>query len=80
MGGLADTIDDEDTGFLFDEYTPAGLEQAVRRALALYAQPDDWAVHVHRAMVRQWGWQQRGPQYIDLYRRALARRRALAEA
>ena len=81
VGGLADTIDDEDTGFLFDEYTPAALEQAVRRALALYARPADWETHVRRAMGRECGWQHRGPQYIELYRRALARRRAaIAEA
>jgi starch synthase len=79
VGGLADTIDDEETGFLFDEYAPAGLEQAVRRALALYARPDDWVSHVRRAMGREFGWDRRGPQYLDLYRRALARRRA-AEA
>jgi starch synthase len=77
VGGLADTIDDEDTGFLFDEYTPAALEVAVRRALALYARPADWDAHVRRAMMRGFGWEHRGPQYLDLYRRALARRAAV---
>ena len=77
VGGLADTIDDEDTGFLFDEYTSAALELAVRRALALYARPADWDAHVRRAMSRAFGWEHRGPQYIDLYRRALARRAAV---
>src|SRR5213593_240790 len=33
VGGLSDSIVDGITGFLFDEYSPAALAQAIRRAI-----------------------------------------------
>ncbi|MBI3081511.1 MAG: glycosyltransferase, partial [Gemmatimonadetes bacterium] len=55
-GGLADTIEDEETGFLFDDYTPAALEQAVRRALGLYEEREAWERHMRQAMARDFSW------------------------
>ncbi len=73
VGGLADTIVDEETGFLFDEYTPAALERAVRRALGLYEERDAWERHMGQAMARDFSWSGSAPRYLDLYQRALAR-------
>ena len=74
VGGLADTIEDAVTGFLFDEYSPGGLEQAMRRALALYADPAVWQTHMREAMARDFGWAPCAAKYLDVYRRALAAR------
>lgn len=75
VGGLADTIEDEVTGFLFDEYSPAALEWAIRRALGRYCDPTAWAGYVHAAMRRSFGWERSAAQYAEVYTRALQLRR-----
>src|SRR3989449_10524105 len=42
VGGLTDSIVDGITGFLFDEYAPAALAQAVQRAVDAYADRNAW--------------------------------------
>lgn len=73
-GGLADTVHDahgtdpEPTGFTFDAYDTAGLDNALGRALGLW--------HHHRAeferlrhngMARDWSWREPGREYLALY-------------
>jgi starch synthase len=73
VGGLADTVEDQVTGFLFDEYTPEGLRMALARATGLYeGDPEVWKEHVIEAMNRDFGWAASAEKYLDLYRRALA--------
>jgi starch synthase len=76
VGGLKDSIVDGVSGFLFDEYTPAALEQAVRRAVESYADRTGWRKLVRGAMAQQFGWHRSAEQYFALYRRALALRSA----
>jgi starch synthase len=76
VGGLADTIEDEETGFLFDDYTPQAFEQAVRRAVELYEEPDAWRLHMCRAMGRDVGWSEPAARYAEVYERAFAHARA----
>jgi len=76
VGGLADTINDRITGFLFDEYQPWALREALASALALYADADAWRVHVRQAMARDFGWDQSVSAYHDVYRRAIRWRAA----
>ena len=73
VGGLADTIEDQVTGFLFDDYTTAELRIAITRATSLYgASEEAWAEHVVEAMGRDFGWATSAERYLDVYRRALA--------
>jgi starch synthase len=74
VGGLVDSIRDEETGFLFDEYTPAALHQAVRRAVTRYAERPSWRSLMRRAMTQHFGWERSAVQYLDLYHRALTAR------
>ena len=74
VGGLADTIDDRVTGFLFDEYEPWALREALTAAFELYADPAAWHEHVVEAMRRDFGWNRSVSQYQEVYRRALRRR------
>ena len=71
-GGLADTVEDQVTGFSFDEYTSAGLERAIQRALATY-RDEAWPMHQREAMSRDFGWMESALQYKAVYRQALAR-------
>jgi starch synthase len=73
-GGLADTILDDESGFLFDDYTPQALDGALARALARHAQADAWAERVRAAMTRDFGWTTSARRYVELYRRALRER------
>ena len=76
VGGLKDSIVDGVSGFLFDEYSPAALAQAVRRAVDAHADRTEWRKLVRGAMAQQFGWHRSGEQYFALYRRALAVRSA----
>ena len=74
VGGLTDTIEDEITGYLFDDYTPAAFDRGVRRALAVYADPPEWQARSGEAMLRDFGWERSAGGYLELYNRALASR------
>lgn len=73
VGGLVDTVEDQETGFLFDDYTPAALDRAVRRALGLYEERDAWERHMRQAMARDFSWSCSVTRYLEVYQRALAR-------
>lgn len=70
VGGLADTIDDRNTGFLFDEYAPWALEDAVQWAIDLYQDREAWEEHVREAMGRDFSWERSANTYAGVYRRA----------
>ena len=72
VGGLADTIEDNLTGFLFDDYTQADFIQACARAIDHYRHPQVWTGMVKDAMARDFGWEKSEHKYRELYRRAIA--------
>jgi starch synthase len=72
VGGLADTIEDGVTGFLFDDYSADALLVACRRAIAQYGDRESWTTIMREAMARDWSWGRSGGRYLDLYRRAVA--------
>jgi starch synthase len=71
VGGLADTIEDNITGFLFDDYTQADFISACARAIDHYRHPAVWTGMVREAMARDFGWEKSEGKYRDLYRRAM---------
>lgn len=72
VGGLADTIHDGVTGFLFDDYSPEALQRATGRAIDFYNQSDAWQRMMRRAMMRGFDWPRSGERYARTYRHALA--------
>ena len=80
-GGLADTVEDfdarttEGTGFVFHRYDPIDFFGAVARALETYRYPDAWRALIRQGMSRDSSWDAAARTYLDLYRRALERRR-----
>ena len=70
VGGLADTIADDVTGFLFDDYHAAALDWAIDRALKRYANADGWAKRMRAAMSQDFAWERSAEKYAALYRRA----------
>ncbi len=71
VGGLSDTVEDQVTGFLFDDFTTHALEVALRRAFALYPSRASWESHMRDAMARDFGWERSAQRYLDLYASAL---------
>lgn len=78
VGGIADTVDDDVTGFLFDEYNAGALDWAISRALARFADRDAWEPRMRTAMSRDFGWERAAERYAEVYQRAtiIARQRS----
>jgi len=76
VGGLADTVDDRITGFLFDEYQPWALEEAVGYAIDLYRNRTAWEERVRTAMSRDFSWNRSVEAYAEAYGVAREHRRA----
>ena len=74
VGGLADTVEDRITGFLFDEYQPWALEEAVQYAIDLYRDRPSWEEHVRTAMARDFSWDRSAQRYREAYARAMEHR------
>ena len=73
-GGLADSIDDGVTGFLFDQPEVHSYRQAVERALAVHAKPQLLDAMRCRAMSAGFFWNHAVGPYDQLYRRLLRQR------
>jgi starch synthase len=70
VGGLADTIEDGASGFLFDDYSCEALLASVGRAAERFADADGWREMMQRAMIQDFGWFRAADEYIALYRAA----------
>jgi starch synthase len=77
VGGLAETVWDQETGFLFQDYSSASLQEALGRALGALADRPRWEAMMRAGMRADFGWDRSVGAYSDAYRRALRRRDAL---
>jgi starch synthase len=79
-GGLDDTIQPFDpetgagNGFKFAEATPEALLTTVRRAVALYRQPDQWPRLMRNGMACDFSWNRSAREYEALYQQIVSRR------
>jgi len=79
-GGLADSVfdpqdgDKTPNGFVFDEYTPEALWDAMSRAIEAYQDRALWKKLMRRGMSCDYSWQNSVHKYLELYRKALARK------
>ena len=76
VGGLKDTVEDGVTGFSFVAYTAEAFAETAFRALDCYADTARWQAMVRRGMGRDFSWERSVATYLDVYRRAVARRGA----
>ena len=74
-GGLADTIEDGVSGFLFDQPSVASYRQAIDRALRVHACPPLLHAMRCRAMAARCFWSHAIDPYAELYQKLLERRR-----
>ncbi len=66
-GGLKDTVQDGETGFVFTEPSPFGLGQAIQRAFALYADKKAMRRMISAAMAKDYSWEGSAQAYRALY-------------
>jgi starch synthase len=71
-GGLADTIEDGQTGFLFTSPTANNLNAAIRRAFDAYTSSRRFSSMRRAAMARSFGWDLSATRYDEVYRLARA--------
>jgi starch synthase len=75
VGGLADTVVDykpgrrSATGFVFHDYTPAALLDALERALRLFAQPVKWRALQRAGMRLDYSWDRSAAEYVKIYKK-----------
>lgn len=80
-GGLADTIRNYDpatgegSGFVFEQYASVDLLDAVQRALKTYRMKETWGQIMRRGMTADFSWAASAKKYMDLYAKALTKRR-----
>lgn len=67
-GGLADTIEDGVTGFLFDEMTLESYIHAIQRAMTVFHATDLFYAMRRAAMAGRYHWRQSIAPYSQLYR------------
>jgi starch synthase len=76
-GGLADTVVDSlpesmkngtASGLVFNDAVPAGLLEAIKRSLILYADKPAWKKIQRNAMSKDFSWLNSASQYLALYR------------
>lgn len=78
-GGLADTIQDynhilmEGRGFLFSDYTPAAMQNAVKRALCVFTDRKRMKKLIRDAMTSDFSWKTSAEKYIELYKKAISK-------
>ena len=74
-GGLADTVRDGYTGFVFKHYDKQALLWAIRRAVDVYYnQKDYWHKMQIRAMKKDFSWKSSAKKYLWLYKKAIRNR------
>jgi starch synthase len=86
-GGLVDTVEDGETGFLFSDFTAESFIGALDRAFETYATPAELRRMRRAAMARPVAWSEPAATYVRLYARLtgkpvlrLARNRPTASA
>ena len=73
-GGIHDIIEDYDPttdqgyGFLCYEYSTEAFWDAIKRARAVFRQPEEWTKLIRRAMAREFSWANAAARYERLYR------------
>lgn len=72
VGGLADTVEDGVTGFVFEPYEAEPLLGAVLRGIDAYGNASEWERLRQNAMGCDFGWERSVERYLDVYRRAIA--------
>lgn len=79
-GGLKDTVADFDSamargnGFVFSDFTPDALTEAIHRATATYADHRQWRQLMTNCFAADFSWDRSAREYLDRFERLIAER------
>jgi starch synthase len=80
-GGLDDTITHYDpatkkgNGFKFTRYDAKEFLNTIKEAIRFYNQPEHWRQLLRNAMTVDFSWERSAEAYLQLYRKALEKKR-----
>ena len=72
VGGIADTVEDGVTGFLFDEYSSEDLLRVARAVMDYYNDEEVWQRLMREGMSRDFSWGRSAARYLEVYQHVLA--------
>ena len=67
VGGLADTVQDGVTGFVFQKYTSEALLQTLRRAVEAFGDQPKWRALQQAGMRQDHSWDRSAREYVTIY-------------
>lgn len=67
VGGLADTVFDGVNGFVFTDFSPLALTDAVSRAKACFGAKDKWRKLINNGMTADFTWNKSAERYMRVY-------------
>lgn len=72
-GGLADSVSDGKTGFVFSTYHPSALYDTIFKAVKLWrTNKSAWEKIVKTGMKEDWSWKRSAKGYINMYNKILS--------
>ncbi len=71
-GGLKDTVQEGETGFLFEQESPEAMREAITRAVSLFSSKERWQKVQTRGMSRDFSWSNSALKYRDIYLQLVA--------
>jgi starch synthase len=84
-GGLADTIENANpikgtgNGFVFENYDSREMLNTIKFALEVYRDKNVWEIMMLRGMRQDFSWDASAGKYIELYKKALDKRKVPME-
>jgi len=73
VGGLKDTIYNNETGFIIEKPTPGRLATAIKKVFTVFADHTRWEEIQKAAMSQDFSWAVSARQYFQLYQRLLTK-------
>ncbi len=70
-GGISDTIEDNKTGFLFEEYSVPSFMEAIKRAIKTFTDKKAWLKIIQDAMAKDFSWEKNAQEYIAIYKNTI---------
>lgn len=70
-GGLADTVENGKTGFVFEKYSQHDFLSCLKKALEIYQDRKKWQKLMRNAMKKDFSWQNSAQKYLNLYKKLL---------
>lgn len=71
-GGLRDTVQDGQTGFVFAGHSPEAMSESLRRAIQAFGGAPAWRQMQQAGMAQDFSWDKSAREYLKLYQSLLA--------